>query len=215
MKKQILILIILTLAIITTPTTTEKITTKQQKPILLWTYETGDWVFSSPALGDVDGDGRLEVVVGSYDYKIYALDFPKDCDSGFRVYWSCFRGDCSHAGNLRFIDEDFDFLSSWDEEYLNTDPLDNDTDDDGLGDGEEVSAHGTDPLDDDTDDDGYPDGLEVSVGTNPLDPYDNPRMSLLKTLIIFTTIICVIVICYRRLKRLRMLKGMTKESYEV
>ncbi|MHA1896973.1 MAG: hypothetical protein ACTSU2_06205, partial [Promethearchaeota archaeon] len=32
---------------------------------LAWSYTTGDWVDSSPALGDVDGDGQIEVVVGS------------------------------------------------------------------------------------------------------------------------------------------------------
>ena len=30
----------------------------------LWNYSTGYYVSSSPALGDVDNDGKLEVVVG-------------------------------------------------------------------------------------------------------------------------------------------------------
>ncbi|MFX1363187.1 MAG: hypothetical protein ACFE7A_07015, partial [Promethearchaeota archaeon] len=51
---------------------------------------------------------------------------------------------------------------------IGTDPLDADTDDDGLLDGYEVSI-GTDPLDADTDDDGLLDGYEVSIGTDPLD----------------------------------------------
>ena len=49
-----------------------------------------------------------------------------------------------------------------------TDPLDDDTDDDGLLDGDEVNTYGTDPLDDDSDDDGLPDGPEVNeYGTDP------------------------------------------------
>ncbi|WP_205712525.1 cell wall-binding repeat-containing protein, partial [Euzebya rosea] len=49
-----------------------------------------------------------------------------------------------------------------------TDPLDPDTDDDGLTDGEEVNDHGTDPLDPDTDDGGTTDGVEVMDGTEPV-----------------------------------------------
>lgn len=41
---------------------------------LSWSYTTGDWVESSPALGDIDGDSLLEVVFGSYDNKVYALN---------------------------------------------------------------------------------------------------------------------------------------------
>ena len=37
-----------------------------------WPQTTGDKVCSSPALGDLDGDGELEVVVGSRDGKVYA-----------------------------------------------------------------------------------------------------------------------------------------------
>ena len=42
---------------------------------VLWSYTTGYLIYSSsPALGDVDGDGKLEVVIGSDDNKIYALN---------------------------------------------------------------------------------------------------------------------------------------------
>lgn len=50
-----------------------------------------------------------------------------------------------------------------------TDPLDNDTDDDGLNDWEEVRKYGTNPFDNDTDDDGLKDDEETLIYyTNPL-----------------------------------------------
>jgi alpha-tubulin suppressor-like RCC1 family protein len=48
-----------------------------------------------------------------------------------------------------------------------TDPLDFDSDNDGLKDGEEVVTYGTNPVSADTDSDGAPDGVEVTAGTNP------------------------------------------------
>ena len=39
-----------------------------------WIYPTADIVYSSPCLGDIDNDGKLEVIVGSQDNKIYALN---------------------------------------------------------------------------------------------------------------------------------------------
>lgn len=44
-----------------------------------------DGVFSSPAIGDVDGDGRNDVVFGSWDHKIYALHGDGSMVSGFPV----------------------------------------------------------------------------------------------------------------------------------
>jgi hypothetical protein len=62
------------------------------------------------------------------------------------------------------------------EEYQNgTDPLDADSDDDGLTDGAEVHTYGTDPLDPDTDGDDATDGWEVSNGYAPTDPTDATR----------------------------------------
>jgi hypothetical protein len=51
----------------------------------LWTFDTQDWVtheadgwldgvFSTPAAGDVNGDGQIEITFGSWDQCIYLLD---------------------------------------------------------------------------------------------------------------------------------------------
>jgi predicted outer membrane repeat protein len=75
-------------------------------------------------------------------------------------------------------DIDGDGLDAVEEAAAGTDPLDPDTDDDGLTDGEEVNTYGTDPLDPDMDDDGLTDGEEINVyDTDPLDPdTDNDDM---------------------------------------
>ncbi len=40
----------------------------------IWSYDTKDWVFSSPAVADIDNDGLTEVLIGSYDYKIHCIN---------------------------------------------------------------------------------------------------------------------------------------------
>lgn len=65
------------------------------------------------------------------------------------------------------VDTDSDRLDDVDEAKLGTDPLNWDTDGDGLGDGDEVSVWKTDPLNPDTDGDTYLDGVEVKNGYNP------------------------------------------------
>ena len=52
-----------------------------------------------------------------------------------------------------------------------SDPVNTDTDNDGLSDGQEVNNHNTSPVNADTDNDGVGDGLEVNqLGINPLNP---------------------------------------------
>jgi len=67
-------------------------------------------------------------------------------------------------------DHDGDGLVNSEESSIGTNPMDPDTDDDALTDGQEVNIYFSNPLDADTDDDGLPDGEEVTVyGTSPLE----------------------------------------------
>lgn len=68
-------------------------------------------------------------------------------------------------------DPDGDKLLNDEERRIGTDPMNPDTDGDGLKDGEEVRTYRTDPLNPDTDGDRLRDGDEVyRYKTNPLDP---------------------------------------------
>ena len=42
--------------------------------ILAWSYDFGDTIISSPALGDINNDGVIEVVVDLYNGKICAIN---------------------------------------------------------------------------------------------------------------------------------------------
>ncbi len=76
--------------------------------------------------------------------------------------------DINESGNVTPLDpngdEDGDGLTNGEEKEIGTDPLEPDTDGDGLDDGLEVKIIGTDPKSNDTDGDGVTDGIEV-VGT--------------------------------------------------
>lgn len=72
------------------------------------------------------------------------------------------------------IDSDEDGLSDSDEATRGTRPDRFDTDQDNLGDGQEVLTYGTNPLRADSDLDGWIDGDEVNQGTDPNNPSDNP-----------------------------------------
>lgn len=81
-------------------------------------------------------------------------------------------------------DPDEDGLDNQQESARRTDPLDPDTDNDGLTDAVETntglfvdaSNTGTDPLDPNTDDDRVKDGAEVNRGYNPTNPVDVPYL---------------------------------------
>jgi outer membrane protein OmpA-like peptidoglycan-associated protein len=82
------------------------------------------------------------------------------------AYWSVMIG---ASYNLTMLDSDGDGLSDSEEKSFGTDPQRADTDNDGLGDAEEVKNYMTSPLKADTDGDGLTDQQEIfSFKTNPL-----------------------------------------------
>ncbi|UJG41187.1 MAG: SBBP repeat-containing protein [Candidatus Heimdallarchaeum aukensis] len=100
-------------------------------------------------------------------------DDPSDADGdldsdGMTNYWEYYYGlDVANPIDA-YVDFDNDELYNIHEFENNTDPRNNDTDFDGLLDGDEIYAYGTDPTNDDSDNDGIDDGVEVFVyGTNP------------------------------------------------
>ena len=82
---------------------------------------------------------------------------------------SVFAADVDGDGDLDVLSASYDDDKiAWYEQANVADPLDPDSDDDGLLDGAEVNTHATDPLDADSDDDGLLDGFEVAHGLDPL-----------------------------------------------
>ncbi len=79
-----------------------------------WSYAAGDKIESSPALGDIDGDGHLEVVVGCRDGLVYALNgedgsFLWSYTTGGQVKSSPALGDIDDDGNLEVVVGSADF----------------------------------------------------------------------------------------------------------
>ncbi len=138
----------------------------------------GSSISSHPA--DVDGDGDLDVLaalnlanevvwyendgtpaVGAWTKRVISIaaNYPE---------WVV-TADIDGDGDTDAISASFfDDKIAWYAQQNVADPLDADTDDDGLNDGAEVNTHGTDPTVADTDADGLLDGFEVTYGFDPL-----------------------------------------------
>ncbi|MHA2249130.1 MAG: hypothetical protein ACXAD7_02155 [Candidatus Kariarchaeaceae archaeon] len=148
---------------------------------LLWsTYLGGDWIES--AFTEVDSFNNI--IVGGYSGWRFAVlnSFPYNFgdDTGFlakfnssgSLIWNTFVTVIPYPQD----DVDSDELTNL-EEYTTcyeslfdicTNPLDADTDDDGLLDGPELNSYQTNPVDPDTDEDRLFDGNEVRFGTSPI-----------------------------------------------
>ena len=96
---------------------------------------------------------------------------------------------------------DNDQLTDGEEIFLGTCPSNNDTDSDDLSDFEEVLVYQTNPLEADTDGDGVDDGQEIVDGTDPLDPTDfssSKSGGLDLPFLLFTTIVIAMIIKKKR-----------------
>ena len=61
-----------------------------------WPKNTGGWLFAGPAVGDVDGDGKLEVVAVTREGYLWVWDTRAPADG--RVEWGSFRHDARNSG---------------------------------------------------------------------------------------------------------------------
>lgn len=123
-----------------------------------------------------EGTGIILDDFGSGMAGITGIDFDTD-DDGLSDPWELL-----HFGDLTKTsdgDEDGDGLTNDEEEDAGTDPNNDDSDADGLLDGDEVNTHNSDPLLVDTDGDLYDDPTEVDAGSDPSDPASTPPAQLL------------------------------------
>lgn len=134
-------------------------------------YNLKDW----SEMQDSDGDGLPDECEGDSGTDIYNPDTDGDelTDGYEELYSSTNPLEQYTLGNGIIdseLDPDEDGLTMLREVRLETDPLNPDTDEDGLSDGEEANVHGTNPLEWDTDKDTIGDGDEIKVGLDPLNP---------------------------------------------
>ena len=70
----------------------------QGREPLGWPKDTGQWVLGSPAIGDADGDGYLEVWTATRDGHLFAWKTPAVAATAYRT-WTSFHHDPRNTGN--------------------------------------------------------------------------------------------------------------------
>ncbi|AZQ85697.1 hypothetical protein EKO29_17865 [Colwellia sp. Arc7-635] len=134
---------------------------------------TQEQVWSYPASGllSLSNEGALFIVQNSG--VIIAINIGGDSDGdGIDDWWEDLYDLNSQDDTDALLDGDTDGLTNLEEFQYSTNPLNSDSDNDGLSDSEEINTHGSNPLNNDSDGDGMTDGWEVINGLNLLDEYD-------------------------------------------
>jgi|GEM_PF-1969339 len=75
---------------------------------ILWTYPVGESMYHGPSYGDIDGDGKNELVVGAYDGYVYAINAENGTllwkmNIGNYIFAPTVIADLNHDGRLEII----------------------------------------------------------------------------------------------------------------
>jgi hypothetical protein len=134
---------------------------------------TQQQVWSYPAAGrlSLSNEGALFIVQDSG--VITAINISGDSDGdGIDDWWEDLYGLNSQDNTDALLDADGDDLTNLEEFQYSTNPLNDDSDNDGVSDSLEVNTYGSNPLNNDSDGDGIYDGWEVINGLNLLNEFD-------------------------------------------
>ncbi len=130
------------------------------------------WSISESGQLSLGNEGAL-YILNQQDAKLVAINVSGDTDDdGMLDWYEDYYGFDKLVADDAILDADNDGLTNVEEHDLSTNPMSNDTDEDGLTDFDEVNSYASNPRHPDTDADGLPDGWEVEQGFNLLEPSD-------------------------------------------
>jgi hypothetical protein len=107
-------------------------------------------------------DESLLIITDENGFEINTISMGDDDADGLPAWWERMYGLSDEDATDSELDNDSDGLSNLEEFLVSTNPLESDTDSDGLNDGNEINVHGSNPTLSDTDNDGLSDGQEVN-----------------------------------------------------
>ena len=75
---------------------------------ILWSFQANDWMYHGGSFADIDGDGLLEISIGSYDDRVYVLNAEDGSlewsfDVGSYILAPTSLADVNHDGNVEVI----------------------------------------------------------------------------------------------------------------